>query len=610
MKASKAASSKFSILKKIRFGKTTSKVDAEKTLPPPNAKSEVSDQLPVDQESTEAVSTDTATEATSTEVPKTKDLNRHSPKSKDFRSSEYVLIGSFYQGSREELLSEYAEENERYQAASKEYSAVSAYWSLNKTCDHCGTAFDHGLVYLHEPTSQLVHVGHVCARKSFPIQNEQDFISRKLADLEGRWNSWLSIRQGSLLWRVGISILQGTIAARSDLSHALQALEAAPKANELENAARKKFTRWTRRGMLSFLIVAALSVASIIFTPLPLLIFVLILVSHFSGLLIRLILLARDVVRAQYRMMTEMDEYEQNYNLARQAVNEVVRLASVQDQFDDWQEIIREVVHVPFGKGNALTESGKGMDEVRRPPALVLGKSNPDTQQKMQLFLNARRQTIHAGWLTEIMDVLKEEWKTEYSNVRLTGPGDNIVPEADNAPSGSVVGKKPLSDENVYYPRTDFRFGVESGTLQQKLVLRKAEQIAEDLRKTPIDQLLGQVEVTGLGSALSGLPVQDFLAGLSVPPPEPVSFPPDLISDSFPQYRVFGPEVTLPPYGSAEAGTGQIKVESGVELTAATWRVELSDHLHPHIVLRGFGRTASDALHVFHENSEDEGVIP
>jgi hypothetical protein len=36
------------------------------------------------------------------------------------------------------------------------------------------------------------------------------------------------------------------------------------------------------------------------------------------------------------------------------------------------------------------------------------------------------------------------------------------------------------------------------------------------------------------------------------------------------------------------ADTGQIQVQPGIELTAASWRVELSDPIHPLETLRAF----------------------
>ena len=516
------------------------------------------------------------------------DVDRHKPNHPDFKQSEYTELTAFYQGEREEMVAEYADANRIYEASKASYSPTSGNWSRNKSCDHCGTNFDHGFVFLHNPSNELVHVGRLCAKNTFPVSTNTDLFAQRLEELETRFSAWMAIRSGSLLWRVGQSIVDGTISARLTLAQALEVLEKQPQFEESAIEAQKKFGRWTRRGLMLGVLLAGACVASIILTPLPLLIFILSLTGYFTSFIIRIVFLAREIVRAQYALRRAMDEYERTYEIARHAIGEIVRLSSVRDQFEDWQIVIREIVHVPFGKEIGFATSKIGVEEVTRPPAMILGKSRPDDKQKMQLFLNARRQTIHGGWLTEIMDMMKDEWREDYSNARLTTPADNILPEADNASSQSIVGKRPLSDEDVYYPRADFRRRIVSGDLQRKLVAKKAEQVAIDLKRTSLDQLLAHVEVSGLGSALSGQKVVEFLSGLSIESQEKVEYPADLISNKYPGNRIFGPELTLPEPSNHDSEVGQIQVKPGVELTAAAWRVELSGPIHPLDVLKGF----------------------
>ena len=515
------------------------------------------------------------------------EVDRHKPNHPDFRQSEYTELTSFYQGVRDEISAEYADANKIYEASKSSYASASGNWSRNKSCDHCGTSFDHGFVFLHNPSNELVHVGRICAKNTFPVSTNSDLFAQRLEELETRFSAWMAIRSGSLLWRVGQSIVDGTINARLTLAQALEILEKQPQFEESAIEAQKKFGRWTRRGLMLGVLLAGACVASIILTPLPLLIFILSLTGYFTSFVIRIIFLAREIVRAQYAIQRALDEYERTYDIARHAIGEIVRLSSVRDQFEDWQIVIREIVHVPFGKEIGFATSKIGVEEVTRPPAMILGKSRPDDKQKMQLFLNARRQTIHGGWLTEIMDMMKDEWREDYANARLTTPGDNILPEADNASSQSIVGKRPLSDEDVYYPRADFRRRIVSGDLQRKLVAKKAEQVAIDLKRTSLDQLLAHVEVSGLGSALSGQKVVEFLSGLSLESKEKVAYPADLISYKYPGNRIFGPELTLPASRNQDTEVGQIQVKPGVELTAAAWRVELSGPLHPLEILKG-----------------------
>lgn len=529
-----------------------------------------------------------APESNKTEsAPTSAESGRHRPSHEAFDPLEYVPLTVFYQGDREELREGYAAANAVYQSARETYKSAAGFWVVNKGCDHCGTQFDHGVICLHEPSQELVHIGHICARKWLGLPNDKDLLANRLADLEKRFEEWMRRRSGSLLWRVGNSIVESIIRARSQLAVDLAFLEKRPQIEAAAQAAGKKFGTWTRRGIAVLFGLLAASVASIILTPLPLLLYIVTVLIYFAGFVTKIFSLAREVVRAEFRFRREMDMFEFVYERARFLMSEIVRMTNVRDQFEDWQIVIREVVHVPFGKEIGFSTTRMGVEDVNRPPALILGKSRPDDRQKMQLFLNARKQTIHGGWLTEIMDIMKDEWRSYYETARMVGSADNIVPEADNASSLSVVGKRPLSDEDVYYPRTDFRKQVVGGTLQKKLVMRKSEQVAEDLRKTSLERLLAAVEVTGLGSALNGLPVKEFLEGLESRTRDTSDFPPELISVSHSGNRVYRPEMILPDVGELSIETAQIQVQPGVELTAAAWRVELSGPIDPE-VLTGF----------------------
>jgi hypothetical protein len=421
--------------------------------------------------------------------------------------------------------------------------------------------------------------------------------TEKLAELRSRFSKWRAEHSSSLLYRVAMKIVEETVAAERDLVSSIEFLATKPEVAEAQLNARKKFRKWTRRGGFVFVLLIVASVASIVFTPLPLLLLGGILASYGSGFVLKLVSLARDIVRARFKLSQASDAYDRAFEIGRNAANEAVRLVSVYEQYSDWQLIIRELIHIPFGREVAFAGAKIGVAEVRRPPAFILGQSQPDDSQKMRMYLNARSQTIHSGWLTEIMDVLKSEWAADYQNARLTGPGDNIHPEGDNAPSGSVVGKRPMSDEVVYYPRTDFRIQLLKGRLQKKLVDRKSQQIAADLGNTPINSLLGTVNVPGLGSALSGQTVEEFLAGLSKPSVDPIPYLSDIFSEKYPEYRISIPELTLPDYSQMSSALGHIQVQPGMEFTAAAWRIELSAPISPIEAFAGYEEpTATDQV--------------
>jgi len=513
---------------------------------------------------------------------------RHRPTHPDFNPTEYVVITSFYQGQREDLKFEFAKVNDAYAQATSKYSPINGFWSMKRGCDHCGTKFDYGVLYMHHPTQKLIHVGNVCARKAYGMLDSADYFQTQIDQLDARWKAWLAPQTKSLLWRVGVQILNGLKLAQTELNSAVEFLAKRPKAEAAQTAASKKFSRWTKRGGLVFLLLMAASIASIFLTPLPLLAFALLMAIYSSGYIARMIYLARDLVRMRYRLARMEDEYERAYERGRHAAKEIVRILSVADQFADWQVIIREVVHVPFGRELTFQSGELSVGEIRRPPSFVLASASPEDFQQMRPFLNARSQTIHSGWLTEIMDVLGSEWKIGYQNSRILSSGDNILPEADNASSESVVGRHPLTNEDVFYPRADFRRRLVGGRLQTNLVKQKSQMIADDLRRTPVETLLGKVEINGPGSALTGMTVKEFLSSLATPPEEAVSYLPDLVSDLAPHLRNSTPKMILPRYDELADQVGHVQVEPGVEFTAATWIVELSDPIGPMSSLRGY----------------------
>jgi hypothetical protein len=513
---------------------------------------------------------------------------RHRPSHPEFDVTQYEVISAFYQGQNKEILAEYEQANKISRAVTTEHTAADGFWKSSKGCDHCGTPFEHGMLLLHQPSGETIHVGHICARRYFQVSEQLDFLRRRVLEIDSRLAKWIALRSDSLLWRVGSSIVNGLVTARTNFANSLEYLKSQASAPPAEQRAQKRFGKWTRRGGLFFLLLIAASAASVIFTALPILLFAAILTAYFAALMIRLFFLARDIVRAKYRMQDFETQADLVMERSQFEAGEIVRLASIREQFEDWQRIIREVIHLPFGREVGFSSGKSEIKEVVRPPAMILGSTQPDDAQKMKLFTNARRQTVHVGWLTEIMDILKMEWRKDYELARLTGSADNIQPEADTAPSGSVVGKRPLSDQNVYYPRTEFCHQVVAGNLQRHVVTRKAEQVAEDLRRDDISQLLGPVEVSGLGAALNGLPVSKFLSGLFDKELEPTMFPPDLVSDQYPSYRIFGPELELPERDKFENFGSQYQVHPGVELTVAAWKVELSRPIQPLDVLRGF----------------------
>jgi len=511
-------------------------------------------------------------EKTESDTP-SNDPTRHRTSHAKFDRHEYVPLTAFYQGPRADVAEEYATSQVRYKSCIDSYSIAAGFWKESRSCDHCGTAFHHGLLYVHEPTNEIVHVGHVCARKILPLPEEHQLIQKKLHDLELRWRDWLGKRSGSILWRTRGGIESGIKASRSELAEAIKNFEQQPAVMEEEKIARKKLARWTRRGFLVFMVMLAASFASVIFTAIPIFIVFGTTASYLFGLIIRLVHIARDLARAKFRREKAISKYEASVEIAQHAIIELERLNAVYEQFEDWQLILREIAHRPFGAGGSFESSNKGMESVARPASFVLATAKPSDEQLLSALLQAKKQTIHAGWLSDIYKIQRRVWEKAYQLSCLTGAGDNLDPEADNAPSHAIRAKRPITNEDVFYPRADFRFNLCGGKLSDQLIKEKAQIIAEDLARMRISDLLGSVEVVGEGRALNGRPIDKFLGDLLEF--ESPNFDPDLFADGFPELRKENIEKKL-PLNPPDTGSTFGVVRPGEELTAAVLRIDLS----------------------------------
>ncbi len=88
----------------------------------------------------------------------------HSPA--NMISAQYVCIGGFYQGTNQDIADAYGNET----SATLDQLDTSTYhgnYARNKSCDHCGARFAHGVVFKHQPTGDLIAVGHICANDHF-----------------------------------------------------------------------------------------------------------------------------------------------------------------------------------------------------------------------------------------------------------------------------------------------------------------------------------------------------------------------------------------------------------------------------------------------------------
>ena len=401
---------------------------------------------------------------------------------------------------------------------------------------------------------------------------DRDFLISSLADLD----KWLDIRKNSLLWIVASTILSSIDLAREEMNSAFKNYQVPSIAMEAETKAQKKARTWTFRGLIGLLVVALTAIFGAVFAIFSAFLAIGAVIMYLIGLILRCATLARDLAALQFKRVNEYSNIQAELLRGHHSAKELVRLLSARSQLNEWQEIIREIVHAPFGRSNSFETRSAGISTIHCPPQFVLATAEPSEDQMTSAMSGAKDQTIHAGWLNESFETLVKHWSELYKKWSAAGAGDDLSPEMDNVDSGAVRGYRPLTKEPLLYPRSDFHRAVLSGSLRDGLVQSKVDQIAINLRRTPLKELLAHVSVTGLGKALSGQSVDKFLDGLQVQKDEILDFGADLFSARALQLRVGNIGMSLPPPGQHQTHALSESVRPGEELVAVASRIDLS----------------------------------
>lgn len=471
-----------------------------------------------------------------------------------FSPSDFVPLTAFYQGDDEAVKSKYEADNARHSTAMDDKGAIDGRWSTNGRCDFCGTRFHYGVAYVHKPSDKLVHVGHICARRANLAPPPDDPSREALIDLSARWHRWMTRRRGSYLFQVGATLEDGLEKASRELDSASRALnEPLPVASNGEAKVAKRVRRWSL-GFFGVLLTSAAALTASVFGvfALPFLAlgwWIVGVASVLVGFVTRILALMKRLVNLKFAAMQQPADRATQARRFHHYSKELVRLVRARQQFNDWQEVIRTIAHVPFGPGNRSDEVADRELAVACPYPFAYATSDPSADQLQQAQINARHRTITKGWLSGIFVQMKESWRRDYERLLL---GEAQEPESDNAPTGTVQARVPGSNEPLYSPRADFRSKVCGGGLHAGVVATHTKEIVDWINGLELNDLLSPVQVSGEGVALSGLGPREFLAGIFDPIEEVPHFEADLfgVLDSALSLRVDNLKHLLPPTDS------------------------------------------------------------
>ena len=513
------------------------------------------------------------------------DPERHRPTHPKFRQSEYSPLAVFYSGTNQTSIEKFEDGTRIWKAALDEHQTVDGPFIRNGRCDHCGTTFLLGVVYRHEPSGKLLHLGNVCARKIYPRLTVGDETRQIVDELERRWIEWKGHRENTYLWRAGRHIEDGISKAKRSLTQSIEiAAEPDPDLAELEAPVRSKMKKARLFAAISLLTGLVVGVAlSVVFAIISLIYCIIAFGGIVVGWILRLARLTRDLAAVQFKL----NQKDSARLLAMQRANhdskEFARLLSFRTQFSDWQAVTREIVHAPFGRSLNEGEREDKLNTISRPQSFLLGQARPSADQLTQAQLKAKSVTIHQGWLSEVFDTAVAKWEDRYRRFRLAGDAEDLSPAMDNSDPESLAGSYGKNDE-MYYPRSDFRRRLAAGGIREAAINDRIGQILESLAEQPLSSLLSDVVISGPGAALSGVSPDELLDGLKEKPVP--QFSADLFGIDQLELRIENHEFsTIGPTESADFMTSQT-IGSGSVFTAASWRMDFSKPVHPSLLMR------------------------
>jgi len=501
----------------------------------------------------------------------------------DFDPSSYQPLAAFYQGPAPQTPDDYKTNQILHQEALREHDPICGPWKAENRCDHCGTSFHHGVCYLHEPSGELVHIGHICAKNSSLQLPEQDPSQLIIQSLQDRWQRWLVSRRNCLLWQIGTYLAAATDNAREGLATGMAEREAPDRSTEDVEMAQAKLRLATIRSMAASLLAGAATIASFFFVFIPLLLVLVLFGGAILALITRGTLLTRELARVQTRQAAGHRTRQIALLKIQHSSTELARLVNARSQFSDWQAMIRTVVHRPYSRLDSTDTGESTPNTVSRPQSYVHGTADPTQQQLRAVQRHALQMTFHSGWLKTVFLEMKQRWQTDYSEDVLWAGEHAPEPESDNSPPGAVRAHIPGTNEPVYSPREDFRSRMLGGQLQPAVIAVLTDEIVEWLSDRSLDELLSPVSVVGPGRALNGQPPEAFLRGLAIPLEEIPMFQPQVFGtdpDAL-HLRLNNLDSSHPADSDASPLIDPETVSPGRDLVFASFRVVLSPPISP-----------------------------
>lgn len=335
-----------------------------------------------------------------------------------------------------------------------------------------------------------------------------------LRQFRERFRQWQEARVGSVFWTLGESIDRSINEAAADFEMAAELVdEVARETSESERQVAKVNRKIRRRVIFAIALVLLLTLGAVAaFLFLTAAIGYLVIGGFVSALLVLPLTMyrsARQLTRLEFKLNRLSDLPDVILERRRHAASEMVRLARLNDQLNDWAEIVTSMLHRPWGR-RAVESGASAWEATSATHVFSVGVPDVDPVKMENEILRLRRFLTRRGWMSSLYSEHLEHWEARYARILGTSPGPGTDPSADVTPGDRAVMTMPQSGEDVFRPRRQFRIDVLRDRFADDLRATRVELLRHNFDETHSPALLGNVSCAVAG--LDRLMPSEFIA--------------------------------------------------------------------------------------------------
>jgi hypothetical protein len=208
----------------------------------------------------------------------------------------------------------------------------------------------------------------------------------------------------------------------------------------------------------------------------------------------------------------ETSLFMHKYHSLIHSINEFRRLELLRMQFADWQRLVREISHYPYGKLRDAERALIPIDEEDVPPQLVLARVAVELNGQVSFRNHVHQQLKRKGYLSSILTAMESSWREDYERASV---GVDATPGLDTSSPELKPGRSHEGREYLFARRDFVTQGI--GTdLREKMVDDLVRNLDDHFRNLSVSEILGAVDAGDLRPAYRRVTSSDFLRDIAV----------------------------------------------------------------------------------------------